>query len=451
MRDLRVCKIFRTFAGEIINYKIMQILKNVFILFLSLGIAVNLWAYDFEVGGLCYNIIPWGGPNAVEITSYTSTPWNGSNYDNLTSIAIPSTVDYDGSNYTVTHIGDYALASCPRLTSVTIPSSVTSIGYGAFYNCSNLASVVIPNSVTSLGNAAFWYCYSLTSMTIPEGIKSIGYATFGSCTSLTSITLPNSITSIGYAAFQSCTALASIDIPNKVTSIAEWAFYNCSELRAVHIGKGVITIGESAFHNCSHLTKIHIPASVASIGTSAFEGCSALDTVLVENGNAIYDSRENCNAIIETATHTLILGCRSTIIPKNIINIGYAAFSGCSSINAITLPTSIRAIGDYAFWQCTALSSLTCQASIVPTTGNSVFYNIPLSKATLYVPETSLEEYKNAEQWQDFGTISPLETAISDVEAPSSVHTQKRITDSQVLIIHNNQVYTITGAVVKID
>ena len=98
-----------------------------------------------------------------------------------------------------------------------------------------------------------------------------------------------------------------------------------------------------------------------------------------------------------------------------------------------------------------SLSSLTCQASIVPTTGNSVFYNIPLSKATLYVPETSLEEYKNAEQWQDFGTISPLETAISNVEAPSSVHTQKRITDSQVLIIHNNQIYTITGAVVKID
>lgn len=151
---------------------------------------------------MCYNIIPWGWPNAVEITSYTSTPWNGSNYDNLTSIAIPSTVDYDGSNYTVTHIGDYALASCPRLTSVTIPSSVTSIGYGAFYNCSNLASIVIPNSVTSLGDAAFWYCYSLTSVTIPDGIKSIGYATFGSCTSLTSITLPNSITSTAMRRFR---------------------------------------------------------------------------------------------------------------------------------------------------------------------------------------------------------------------------------------------------------
>ena len=148
--------------------------------------------------------------------------------------------------------------------------SVTTIGVEAFYACSGLTSIEIPNSVTTIGDYAFNYCYDLTS-----------------------IEIPNSVTSIGDYAFQYCTSLTSIEIPNSVT-----------------------TIGSSAFYYCSFLTSIEIPNSVTTIGNRAFSDCHNLTSIVVAEDNTIYDSREDCNAIIETATNTLITGCKNTVIPN---------------------------------------------------------------------------------------------------------------------------------------
>jgi hypothetical protein len=120
-------------------------------------------------------------------------------------------------------------------------------------------------------------------------------------------------------------------------------------LTSVTIPNSVESIGYSAFKDCSGLTSIEIPNSVESIGYSAFFGCSGLTSVKVEDGNEVYDSRDNCNAIIETATNSLIVGSNSTVIPNSVTSIGDWAFKGCSGLTSVTIPNCVTSIGAYAF------------------------------------------------------------------------------------------------------
>ena len=126
----------------------------------------------------------------------------------------------------------------------------------------------------------------------------------------------------------------------------------------------VTSIGWNAFEDCSSLTSITLGNSVTSIGSNAFHYCSALTSIVVESGNTKYDSRENCNAIIETATNTLIAGCQSTTIPNSVTSIGEWAFYYCSSLTSITLPNSVTSIGSGAFCICSALTKLICEGHV---------------------------------------------------------------------------------------
>ncbi|MBO5673007.1 MAG: leucine-rich repeat domain-containing protein [Paludibacteraceae bacterium] len=284
----------------------------------------------------------------------------------------------------VTSIGDYAFLGCSSLTSVTIPESVTSIGSYAFNGCSSLTSVTIPNSVTSIGSSAFRNCSSLpvennlryadtylveavnktlSTYSIKEGTKWVGGSAFYNCSSLTSITIPNSVTGIGGSAFSGCSSLNSITIPNSVTSI-----------------------GGTAFYSCSSLTSITIPNSVTSIGWNAFSGCYRVIAITVESGNTIYDSRDNCNAIINTATNKLIAGCQNTFIPNSVTSIGNDAFSNCSSLTSINIPNSVTSIGDYAFDGCFSLTSVTIPNSVT-SIGIWAFYNCS-SLTSVTIPES---------------------------------------------------------------
>ena len=121
----------------------------------------------------------------------------------------------------------------------------------------------------------------------------------------------------------------------------------------------VKSVGYWAFSGCSGLTSITIPNSVTSIDVYAFSGCSGLTSIQVETGNTTYDSRDNCNAMSETATNTLIAGCQNTTIPNSVTSIEAEAFFGCTNMTSITIPNSVTSIGSSAFEGCSGLTSFT--------------------------------------------------------------------------------------------
>ena len=252
--------------------------------------------------------------------------------DNLTWTLVESTgtLTISGSE-SMTDYNYFASTPAPwyddraNILTVVIDDGVTSIGSYAFYDCSNLTSVTIPNSVTKIGNSAFEGS-SITSIEIPNGITNIDSWTFRNCSSLASITIPNTVTNIGEFAFADCSSLPSITIPNSVTTIEDWAF----------------------------------------------QGCSSLSSIIVDGDNPVYDSREGCNAIINTDDNELIVGCMNTTIPNNVTSLKQGAFYGCSGLTYINIPNSVTNIGWNVFNFCSSLRYITIPKSVT-SIGRGIF------------------------------------------------------------------------------
>ena len=140
--------------------------------------------------------------------------------------------------------------------------------------------------------------------------------------------IPDSVTKIDSCAFEDCAGLTSVVIPDSVTEIGFSAFKGCTGLNEITIPDSVTEIGKYAFSGCTGLTSVTIPSSVEKIYDYILSGCVGLKEVKVAEGNPVYDSRNDCNAIIETSSNELIVGCKATIIPASVTKIGWGAFMG---------------------------------------------------------------------------------------------------------------------------
>ena len=378
-------------------------MKKTLALFLLIFNTLSAWAATtFKSGDLYYKIVSDSEPYAVEVTYQTLVPNN--NYSGLTEVEIPTTVKYNKTTYEVIGISWYAFHECADLRSVLIPNSIQTIHFQAFEGCSSLNSIIIPNSVTHIYGDAFtgsgiyndpsnWHNHALY---IGDWLI---------CTN------PDSISGI-------------YNIKPGTRCIADEAFIYCEALKSVNIPNSVEIIGMLSFGVCDSLETLVIPSSVKHIEIGAAESCPSLNRIVVESGNTHYDSRENCNAIIETATNTLLSGCNTTVVPQSITHIADYAFDGCQ-FSSFSIPKNIKYIGDWAFANCSNLKVFTCEATELPELGTDIFsvigdippldYATPINEATLFVPQEALEKYKTADQWYKFGTILPIGTYSPDL------------------------------------
>ena len=293
--------------------------------------------------------------------------------------SLESIILHDG----IKTIGIAAFTSCQKLTDIKIPSLIKIINDRTFDNCKSLKNVILPDSLETINRNAFSACTSIKSINIPANVNTISDSSFVEC-DFETITveasnnvyssplnsnaiiktdtkelvkgcsktiIPNDIKIIGNNAFAYCKSLTTIKLPDTLTSIGTSAFSNCLSLNSITFPDALEKIGNLAFKNCVALRSINIPSQVSSIGRRAFHKCN-LDTITIDTLNSIYNSNNNCNAIIKTATSTLIQGSNKAFIPEGIKSIESDSFAGCSIIENINIPASVSSIETLVFLGC---------------------------------------------------------------------------------------------------
>lgn len=320
---------------------------------------------NFSFEGIKYRIT---GEEVVTCVGYDDEPSG--------SLAIPSIVSYDGSEYRVQDIGQGAFMDCKNLTQVALPESLVSIGMSAFDGCKNLMHITFPQGLTSIGYSAFSKCEKLTQLSFPKGLTYIGSYAFAYCKSITQLSIPDGITSIKDETFYYCDNLTQVSLPKNLTSIESEAFYNCG-LTQVSLPKGLTSIGDKAFARCHQLTQISFPEDLTSLGDEAFAAS----------------------------------GLKDVKFGKNIERIGRRCFSNeliittSSSISRVELGDKVAYLGNKAFGDDIRLISISSKTPPALESKNMGYDSETAYNILVLTPTHTDFVYKETSDWEDFNIV----------------------------------------------
>ena len=365
--------------------------------------------------------------------------------------------------YVNSYTGFHAFSRCP-LESVYLGRNIINYystdkyGYAPFYNKTTLTSLTIGENVTSIPTYLFAGCSALTSLTIPGSVTKIADYAFQSCTNLSDLTFSEGIETIGERAFQGCTSLTSVTFPSTLTTI-KYSGFSGTALSSIDFSTGIKSIEAYAFGYCDNLTSLYIPGCLTDISAAAFSYSRNITSIVVAADHPKYDSRGNCNAIIDSENDALIVGCVNTVIPNDVKKVGgfygcknltsitipdgvieVGGFRGCSGLTTITIPESVETIEDRAFSGCTSLTDFYCHIKEPPYV--ELFESNAIANATLHVPASSIDAYCQAYSWKGFGNFATLEGTQIEVQEVEINGIKYQIAINAKVIYNSTNKYT---------
>lgn len=353
-------------------------------------------AYDVMIDGIYYNINP---QKRIAIVTKGDVNYKG-------DITIPSTIVYNGEDYTVTEITEEAFRDCMNVVSLTIPYSVTKIADNAFWGCVSLRKLVLPDHMEKLPEGMCVFCSQLTDVTLPSHLRTITKAAFSQCTSLSSITLPEDLLEIESQAFLGCTSLTSIVIPPYVGTLWEGAFKGCTNLVSARLSDNLKNIPNSCFASCLKLSEIDLPEGIGVIGKDAFANCESLTHLTIPNSVPYIENGAFAGS-----------GITIVDIPPSVTRIEDHSFEGCPQLQTVIISKNTWNIGFRAFYNNQNLKDVYIYSEEPPSSCDLyAFESSNIRLATLHVPASAIEGYRSTPPWSKFGSIVPIETGIEDVK-----------------------------------
>ncbi len=284
-----------------------------------------------------------------------------------------------------------------------------------------------------------WKEYSeyIKKVIVHDGVKHIADGAFSGCANLVEAIIGNDVERIGYFAFENCFSLEYVDLGEGIRSFGGYAFSSCKSLRTIELPNGLTTIEGGGFR-FSGLRSVTIPSSVTSIDLGIFDYCEDLEQIIIDEANPVYDSRNNCNAVIETSTGLLVEGCNATIIPEGVTSIGNGAFGGCRKLSSVTIPSTVTYIDAYAFFECNAIKSMTSliEPGNIMEVMTCAFDGMDRENCVLYVPVGAKDVYSVTGGWRDFKNIIELGDTIpaGDMDTPEDCEWSFRLTEADGLL-----------------
>lgn len=331
--------------------------------------TVNYDDYDFPVAAIEEKAFK--GNTAITSIVFTDKDGNVTNQTNLSKI------------------GKSAFEGCTGLTTLNLVEGVKTLASKTFAECSNLTTVNLPSTITEVeenidGDSPFVECKNLNKVTFAEGTTTVPNNIFGNCDFITaeSFNMPATVTTIGPEAFKNVIKLDQIELSKSLEAIGGNAFEGCKNLKKIVIPETVTTLGSNSFKECELLTEVTIPKNVTTVQTnldadSPFAKCKNLTKVTFEEGMKTIPAHilsaassvkevnipESVTAIEEGAFNKTAQ-LKSVALPTQLKSIGMGAFANCSALTAISFPETLETIGSNSFKKCNRLTEVTIPKNV---------------------------------------------------------------------------------------